>query len=120
MTSGTLAAAAIAAAYLILLAALLHLLRQRARELELERASARSSPLVGRLVIANTPKPDDQAFRGVVTRELEGTGLVLTAATYLDREVGKGGAETLREVPAGDVVIRRVAWAQIIPPPQEA
>lgn len=97
--------AAVAAVLVVLLSSALRL-----RRLELERGRRR---LEGELVVANTPRPDDQSIRGVVVRELDGGGLELRAAVYLERELERG-AETVREVAAGDVVLPRVAWVQVL------
>lgn len=80
---------------------------------ELERLHA--GPLVGKVVSVNTPAPDDQSFRGVCVRELADGGVVLTAAVYLDT-VRSRGELVVEERPAGDVVVRRYSWAQIINP----
>lgn len=120
MTPGTLAALAALIVALVFaagigVAAILHARRasRRLAELEAERAA---SPLVGRTVVVNTPRPDDQALRGVVTRELEDGGVVLAGAAYLDRVEVRGGGAEVREVPAGDVVVTRVAWVQLLNP----
>lgn len=73
--------------------------------------SGRGRPsLEGRRVIVNTPKPDDQAIRGVVVQELEDGGYALAAAEYL--EPAQGG--TIREVKAGDVIVPRASWIQLV------
>lgn len=95
---------------------------ERRHRLELELADARerqaaeaARPLVGRTVIANTPRPDDRSIRGVVVRELEGNGLVLQGAVYLDPS-GDPNNPGIREVPAGELVVPRYSFAQIIYP----
>lgn len=95
---------------------------ERRHRLELELADARAaradlerSPLLGRTVIANTPRPDDRAIRGVVARELDGGGLLLQGAVYLD-PAGDPSNPGIREVPAGELVVPRVSFAQIIYP----
>lgn len=82
----------------------------RERQAELER-----SPLLGRTVIANTPRPDDRAIRGVVARELDDGGLLLQGAVYLD-PAGDPSNPGIREVPAGELVVPRISFAQIIYP----
>lgn len=90
-----------------------------ALEAELVKANAelaehRRSPLEGELVIVNTPRPDDQSIKGVCVRDLgRAGGMVLEAAVYLDRGI-EHGREVPREVPAGDVVVDRYSWAQIV------
>lgn len=97
---------------------------ERRHRLELELADARerqaaeaARPLVGRTVIANTPRPDDRSIRGVVARELENGygGLVLQGAVYLDPS-GDPSNPGVREVSAGELVVPRVSFAQIIYP----
>lgn len=93
-------------------------LQDHADDLDRHLDGYRGSPLEGRTVVVNTPKPDDQAFRGVVLRDLKDDGVVLAAAVYLERESSREG-ETVREVPAGEVHVRRVAWTQLLNPTQE-
>lgn len=92
---------------------------QRVGELELELAELTASPIVGKVVVVNTPRPDDQSIRGVVTRELEDGGVVLTAAVVLETVVDRAGESSVEERPAGDVVVRRVSWVQELPPEPE-
>lgn len=75
--------------------------------------------LVGKTVVVNTPKPDDQSFRGVVREELATGELVLGAAIYYERRWGRGGQEVAAEVVVGDVVVRGPklgAWIQVLYP----
>lgn len=81
-------------------------------EAHLALAELSASPLVGKLVIVNTPMPDDQSFRGVVTRDdfNDGDGLVLTAAVRLATVQGDEGLELIEE-PTGDLILPRYASA---------
>lgn len=73
-------------------------------------------PLLGQTVVVTTPRPDDRSIRGVVIRELDGGGVVLSAAVIYDEVVGPGREAKAVEIPAGEVVVYAVAWFQILYP----
>lgn len=79
-----------------------------------DRRRARRPILEGKLLLVNTPKPDDQTLQGVCRAELAGGGLLLEGAVYIDRVPVRGGGEEPREVPAGTVVLPRYSFAQIV------
>lgn len=93
-------------------------LDSRVAELEAELEARSAGPdLEGRYVIVNTPKPDDQSFRGWVRREYPGGELELTNAELL--EPGPDG--TVVAQPAGTVLVERHSWLGLdaIPPSSE-
>lgn len=82
----------------------------------------RRTSLEGKLVVVNTPRPDDQTIRGVCRRELfddEGrpTALVLEAAEYVDSEHVRG-EDRARRTPIGTVTVPAYSFAQHVPPRQ--
>lgn len=110
----------VAAAALLVLAAYLvrreRLERETSRAAEASRLQALPPPLLGHTVVVNTPRPDDRSIRGVVTRELDGGGVVLSAAVIYNEVVGAGREAKVVEIPAGEVVVHHVAWFQILYP----
>jgi hypothetical protein len=87
---------------------------ERLAELEDELQRARG-PLVGQLVVVNTPRPDDQSIRGVITAQLDDGGFVLAGAELLETIRDRGGDQVV-EQQIGDVVVPRYSWLQRLKP----
>lgn len=75
----------------------------------------RDGRLVGRYVIVNTPKPDDQTLRGWVRAEHEDGALELGQAELLT--TGPGGE--VQVIAAGDVLIRSYSFVGFLEPPAD-
>lgn len=70
------------------------------------RSSSPSVPsrLEGELVLVNTPRPDERAYRGLVVRELPAGELELRGAEELERVPTRGG-EDVRALRVGDAIV---------------
>jgi hypothetical protein len=88
---------------------------ERIGELEDDLERYRTGPLLGQRVIVNTPRPDEQSIRGVVTIELDSGGLVLAAAELLETVHDRDG-EHVEAQAIGDVVVPAYSWAQRVKP----
>lgn len=88
---------------------------ERITELDDELEGYRAGPLVGQRVIVNTPRPDEQSIRGVVTLTLDDGSIVLAAGELLETVRDRDG-EHVEAQPLGDVVIARHSWIQRLAP----